>query len=238
MSSSEKSPPAAITALLGPPPLLSGENSENYNQLLTRVMEELEAEDDIILQLLIKRFVDGYWESTRYTRHRAVLIDRRTRQIAEVQDERKKERRERRDEALERIAIKIGQPRNKFIEIIEREALIESSVEDVDRILDDEHRPTEIEHSRAIEATIAIQTQFEQLIDNAARRQDSALILAERYAALKQQRTANKGIVEAEYVELGAESQPALAPPLAPSDEATDDVGTQNSSQPAQQPQE
>jgi len=116
--------------------------------------------------------------------------------------------------------------------MIEREGLIQSTVEDVDKIL--EGTPSEIEHNRAIEATIAIQGEFEALIDSAARRQDSALILAERYAASKQQRKPAKEIVEAEYVELEAPAQPVLAPPLAPSDEATDDVGTQNSGQPQQ----
>jgi hypothetical protein len=234
MQSSEKSNPVAIAALLGPPPLLSGENAELYNQLLTRVTEALGAENDVILQLLIKRFVDGYWESSRYARHRAVLIDRRTRQSAEFQAARKKKQKERRDTALEKIATKLGLPQTPFVEIIEREALIDSSVEDVDKILDDEHAPTEIEHNRAIEATIAVQGQFEQLIDSAARRQDSALMLAERYVALKQRQKPAKAIVEAEYVELEGEAQPMLATPLAPSDETTDGVGTQNSGQPAQ----
>ncbi len=56
-------------------------------------------------------------------------------------------------------------------------------------------------------------------------------MLAEGYVALKQQRKPNKEIVEGEYVELEAPAQPAvaLAPALVPSDEATDDVGTQNS---------
>jgi len=83
MASCEKSNPVANAALLGPPPLLNGENAELYNQLLTRVVEAFGAEDDVILALLAKRFVDGYWESSRYGRHRAVLLDRRVRQSAE-----------------------------------------------------------------------------------------------------------------------------------------------------------
>jgi hypothetical protein len=220
--------------LLGPPPLLNGESAELYNQVLARVAEELGAGDDVILQLLIKRFVDGYWESTRYTRHRAVLIDRRTRQNVEFQAERKRKQKERREAALQKIATQLGQPKNRFTQMIEQELFIQSSVEDVDGILDDERTPTEIEHNRAIEATIAVQSQFEQLIDSAARRQDSALMLAERYVALKQQQKPTKAIVEAEYVELEEPAQPVLAPPLAPSDGSTDDVGTQNSCQPPQ----
>ena len=64
MSSCEKPNPVAIAALLGPPPLLNGESAELYNQLLTRVVAALGAEDDVILQLLIKPFVDGHWESS------------------------------------------------------------------------------------------------------------------------------------------------------------------------------
>jgi len=114
--------------------------------------------------------------------------------------------------------------------MIEREGLIQSTVEDIDQIL--ERTPSEIEHNRAIEATIAIQSQFEALIDSATRRQDSALIFVERYAAAKQQRKPAKDIVEAEYAELEAPPQPALAPALASSDGPADDVATQNSSQP------
>ena len=232
MSSCEKSNPVAIAALLGPPPLLNGESAELYNQLLTRVVAALGAEDDVILQLLIKRFVDGHWESSRYSRHRAVLIDRRVRQSAEYQAERRKKQKEKRDAALETIAIKLGQPQNEFVQMIEREALIQSSVEDIDEIL--ERTPSEIDHNRAIEVTIGIQSQFEALIDSAARRQDSALVLAERYVVSKQQRKPTEETVDAEYVELEAPAQPTLAPALAPSDGTTDDVGTQNSGQPQQ----
>jgi len=230
MATCEKSNPVAIAALLGPPPLLNGENAELYNQLLTRVVEAFGAEDDVVLQLLTKRFVDGYWESSRYSRHRAVLIDRRVRQSAEFQAERRKGQKAKRDAALEKIATKLGQPQNEFVRMIEREGLIQSTVEDIDQIL--ERTPSEIEHNRAIEATIAIQSQFEALIDSATRRQDSALIFAERYAASKQQRKPAKDIVEAEYAELEAPPQPALAPALASSDGPADDVTTQNSSQP------
>lgn len=238
--SSEKSNPVAIAALLGPPPLLNGESAEIYNQLLARVVEAFGAEDDVILQILTKRFVDSHWESSRYSRHRAVMIDRRVRQSAEFQAERKKRQKEHRDAALEKIAVKLGQPRNEFVQMIEREALIQSTVEDVGKIL--ERTPSEIEHNRAIEASVELLGQFEALIESAARRQDSALLLAERYAAVKQQRKPAKEIVEAEYVEVEASAQPpvALAPPLAPSDEVlssdevTSDVGTQNSSQPQQ----
>jgi len=230
MTSREQSNPVAIAALLGPPPLLNGENAERYDQLFTRVVEAFGAEDDVILQLLAKRFVDGYWESSRYGRHRAVLLDRRVRQSAEFQAERRKEQKAKRDAALDKIATNLGQPRNEFVRMIEREGLIQSTVEDIDQIL--ERTPSEIEHNRAIEATIAIQSQFEALIDSAARRQDSALIHVERYAAAKQQRKPAKDIVEAEYVELQAPPQTALAPALASSDGPTDDVATQNSGQP------
>ena len=161
-----------------------------------------------------------------------MLIDRRVRQSAEYQAERRKKQKEKRDAALETIAIKLGQPQNEFVQMIEREALIQSSVEDVDEIL--ERTPSEIDHNRAIEVTIGIQSQFEALIDSAARRRDSALVLAERYVVSKQQRKPTDETVDAEYVELEAPAQPTLAPALAPSDGTTDDVGTQNSGQPQQ----
>jgi len=220
----EKSAPGAIVGLLGPSPLLNGENAEHYNQLLSRVTEELEAEDDVILQILIKQFIDGYWESSRYGRHRAVMIDRRVQQGLEFQAERRKKQKEQTNAALERIATKLGQPRDEFVRMIERERLIQSTVEDVDAILD--RTPSEAEYNRAIEDTIVIQRQFDVLIESATRRQDSALMFAERHATLKQERKPAKEIVEAEYVALKASAESAV--------EGADDVGTQNNSQPSQ----
>ena len=196
----ENQTPTEIMALLGPPPLLSGESGELYSQLFTRVAELLNAGNDIILLILTKRFTDGTWEASRYGRQRAVSIDRQVRRSVEFQAERRKKQKERREAALAKIADRLGQPKDEFASMIEREALIESTVEDVDEIL--LRTPTELEHNRALEGTILLQGQFDVLINSATRRQDDSLDVAERYQAMKQRRSPPKEIIEGEYQEI------------------------------------
>src|SRR5271155_17828 len=78
-----------VRELLGPPPLLSGESAEHYDQLFDRVAEPFGAGDDVILSILSKRFTDNTWENARYGRQRTVSIERRARQSLDFQNERK-----------------------------------------------------------------------------------------------------------------------------------------------------
>jgi hypothetical protein len=202
-----------IEALLGPPPLLKGENPEHYQALLRRVADSFEAADDIILNILAKRVADGAWEGARYRRQRTVSIDRAVSRSLAFQAERKSKRKERREAALAKIVEKLGQPKDEFVAMIEREALIESSVEDVDEIL---HRtPTEIEHNRALEATMLLQGQFDVLINSTERSQDGAIELAGRYQALKNQRKPAKEI-EGQYEEIKDPPDDTAVPLLTP----------------------
>ncbi len=66
---------ASLAEILGPPPLLAGENLETYQVLFDRVANSFGADNDIILTILSKRFADSLWEETRYRRQRAVSID-------------------------------------------------------------------------------------------------------------------------------------------------------------------
>ncbi len=197
-----------IEALLGPPPLLAGESHELYNTLFSRVADSFVAGDDIILQILTKRFVDSTWDSSRLARHRALSIDRRVRQSREFQVARKKKQFEKRQATIEKIAERLGQPKNEFTLMIEQEGLIEASVQDVDEIL--ERTPTEIEHNRGVEETILLQGQYDGLINSAARRQDDAIALADRYKAMKQRQKASKDIIDGDYSEVATAEAPKL----------------------------
>jgi hypothetical protein len=197
-----------IEALLGPPPLLTGESHEIYNTLFSQVAESLDAGGDIILKILTKKFVDSTWEASRLARHRTLSIDRRVRQSREFQVARKKKQLEKRQATIEKIAERLGQPKNEFTLMIEQEGLIEASVQDVDEIL--ERAPTEIEHNRGVEETILLQGQYDGLMNSAARRQDDAIVLIERYQAMKRRRQTSKDIIEGDYSEIATAETPRL----------------------------
>jgi hypothetical protein len=223
---------ASLAEILGPPPLLTGESAEHYKTLLNRVADSFgAADDDIILTILSKRFADSFWEEARYRRQRAVSIDRAVRRSLAFQAERKKKQKERRAAAIGKIAEKLGQPRNEFVAMIEREVIIESTIEDIDEILD--RTPSELEHNRALEATILLQGQFDVLINSAERRQDGALELVDRYQALKQRRKPAKEI-EGQFEEIRTVPEITAAALLTPPNENANDVGTKNSGEPPQ----
>jgi hypothetical protein len=209
-----------LMALLGPPPLLSSESVEHYDQLCDRVADSLGAGDDIIPLILVRRFVDNALENLRYSRHRAITIDRRARQSLQFQDERKQKQQQRKKEAPESIASKLGVLQNDFTLMKELEHIWAKDIRDVEEILD--RTPTELEHNSAMEATIHLQGQFDVLINSSARRQDSALELVERYRQLKPA----KEILEGEYEEIEPPLNQIAAPRLVQSEEDDDDVGT------------
>ena len=76
--------------LFGPAPVLSTESIEAYNAVMARLMECFKPED-FMLQLFVKDLTDATWECLRYTRHKALAIDRKFRQRLEVATKQRKE---------------------------------------------------------------------------------------------------------------------------------------------------
>ena len=60
-------------ALFGPPPLIEGENTQDYDDLVTRISTEVKP-DDILEHIWVRDFVDLVWEASRLRRLKANLM--------------------------------------------------------------------------------------------------------------------------------------------------------------------
>ncbi len=62
-----------LSAPFGPPPLIKGENSAEYDELLTRVSAAV-SPADILEDIWVRDLVDLTWETWRYRRLKAALM--------------------------------------------------------------------------------------------------------------------------------------------------------------------
>jgi len=73
--------------LIGPPPVLSTESQQDYDDLLTACTELLQPQD-IMAQIFVKQVVDATWEEARCTREKMQLLEPEYQDYSEVQPER------------------------------------------------------------------------------------------------------------------------------------------------------
>ena len=66
---------AILKEIFGPSPVLSCENSEAYDAIWARILKSIKA-SDFIEQMLGKDLADATWEIKRYSRHKALVIER------------------------------------------------------------------------------------------------------------------------------------------------------------------
>lgn len=218
-----------LKALLGPPPVLSSEGLDHYDQIFDRTVECLGA-SDIVGLMLIKRYVDSTFASFRYSRHATLTIERRHRQSAEFQAKRNKEQKQRKEAAVRDLSKKIGRPPSDFAQLLALEDIVDSSVAEVDGILD--RTPSELEHNRAFEAGLESIERYERLTISATARAEDARELFHHYQVVE--RLPKDRIVDAEYKVIGSPPQQTAAPLLAPVEERTNDIAKEDSSQPPQ----
>ena len=64
-----------LKELFGPPPVLSSEDPKAYDAIWARILESIKA-SDFIEQMLGKDLADATWEMKRYSRHKALVIER------------------------------------------------------------------------------------------------------------------------------------------------------------------
>ena len=161
-----------FSALFGPPPVLSTESLEHYNQIWECLLECLMPRDFFEL-LLARQILDESWKMKRYTSHQAIGIERRFRQSLKFQIQRKKEQKARREALVKELAEKTGRPISDFERLMHLEDVIEASVVDVDNIL--QRTPSEISHNEALEAGIGFQGDLDRLINSALARRNNLL---------------------------------------------------------------
>jgi hypothetical protein len=76
-----------IKSIIGPPPVLSTEDAEAYNNMLLYYMKSV-GPRDFLIQMLVKDLVDADWESLRFKRHKAWAIERGDRCAREIEGRR------------------------------------------------------------------------------------------------------------------------------------------------------
>jgi hypothetical protein len=202
---------AALRQLFGPPPLLSSENAQAYDETMARLVECF-APLDFIEQMLIKEWADCSWEMARYARHKALATERRFRQRLEFQAQRHKAATQNKDAPAKNPAEQNRQPATEPADVLD------GLVEEIDEIL---LKPaTELAHARALEVAITYIERLDKLHITATARRNNVLDQIERYRAglgLRLRQVSDKII---EHEPNAVEAQPnQVAAPLAPSDE-------------------
>src|SRR5262245_39747171 len=74
-----------LKKLFGPPPVLNSEDLEAYDAMLAHILKSLNA-SDFIEQMLAKDLTDATWEMKRYSRHKALVIERQYRERQEMEE--------------------------------------------------------------------------------------------------------------------------------------------------------
>src|SRR5262245_30185583 len=74
-----------LKELFGPPPVLSSEDPKAYNAMLALFIESVKPRD-FIEQMLCKDLADATWEMKRYSRNKALGIERQYREQQEMRE--------------------------------------------------------------------------------------------------------------------------------------------------------
>jgi hypothetical protein len=202
-----------FSAFLGSPPVLSSESEGHYNAIWEKLIERF-APQDLMELFFVRQVQNETWKVLRYTRHQTLALERRVRQSLEFQARRKKDRITRREELVKEFAEKAARPVSDFSRLLELERAFDSSVIEVDDIL--ERTPTELEHNKALEACILLEERLDRLINSALRRRNEAIEQLEFYGEGlgRNWRQVSDKIIDAEATEVNKLKQ--IKQPLIP----------------------
>jgi hypothetical protein len=208
---------AELSKLFGPPPVLGTEDANAYERLL-QGMIHCYAPQDFMEQWLIKQLADNMWEIKRYTRHKPLAVERKSRQLAEFEAKRVNAREQHRQARVPRPESD-GTPASDFTRMMALEDKLEGVVEDVDALL---LKPeVELRCNRALEGAAVYYSQLDDWLNNAFTRQKVLLDQLEQYrkGLVRRQRAADDDAIYAILEEVAGESAES-APPLAPANKA------------------
>jgi hypothetical protein len=206
---------AELAEMFGPPPVLRTESPKAYEEMLDRLMQ-CHAVQDFMEQALIKHLTDCTWEIKRYTRHKTLAIERKFRQLRELEAKRAKAVEQNREAQSSRPPASDGTSATELARMYALEDLVENAPCDVDAILAKPH--VELGYNRALEAAIAYHGDLDNLLNAAVTRRNDVLEQLERYrhGLGKRLRKASDAIIDAEFND--ADPDPMkVAAPLAPS---------------------
>jgi hypothetical protein len=194
---------AELRQVVGPPPVLSSESMQRYDEIMAQLMECF-APQGFMQQLLLKDLTDCTWEMARYSRHTTLLMDRRFRQRLVFQAEREEAVGRSKDAPSQEPAEQDRAP------LTEPEDAFEGLIEEIDAIL----LPPELHHFRALEVALVYQEHLARVLNAAAARRDKVLERIERHRASLSQdlRCVSDQIIAAEFALPAAQADEIAAP--------------------------
>jgi hypothetical protein len=208
--------PAKLKQLLGRPPVLRSESRGDYDKLFKHLIKHFEPRD-IVEVILLDHLVYEIWIFKRYSRHQVVALERRHQQLVAFQIERRKAQGARKEKlASEQADIMTSTP-SDIMQMIKLEDTVQSGVAEVDEII--RRTPSEREHNRALEASVAFNDQLDKWLSNAKVRLNKTLERLEQYREGLGQRLRQpvQEVLDADYEEVEGQRDHAAAPRLAPS---------------------
>jgi hypothetical protein len=204
---------------------LSSEDAKAYDAMLARILESLKA-SDFIEQMLGKDLTDATWEMKRYSRHKALVVERQIDEEQEMEEE--AEEAEQPDEpapesepadksAVEDEQIEqaedvkpAGAPTTQFERMLELEDAVESAA-----CADIFAGPVdELEYAAALEASIQYYERLDRLYGVAMARREDVLKQLDFYrqGLGHHLRRVSDDIIEGEFSETQVEA-PSIAGP-------------------------
>ncbi len=201
---------AHCKTLFGPPPVLSTEDRQNFEEILDRVIKCLRVQN-IVEMRHIWNFVCASWLIDRYTRHGTIAIDRHFQLYRACQAQRAKLRLARKEKQVTHAADEtISRPAD-VARLVSLEASVSETVSDVDEIL--QNAATELDHNRALQQSMIFQEQLDRLIISQTAIRNSSLRELE-YFRVGLGRLASeitKAVIDAEYSDVGDQAGAASA---------------------------
>jgi hypothetical protein len=165
---------AELRQLFGPPPVLSSESRQSYDEIMARLMEGF-APRNIIEQMYIKELADCTWEMVRYTRHKTLTLQRRFQPRLDYQTQRQGVAAQSNDTLAKGPAQQTG------VSAATPDDVLDGLVKEIDDIL---LKPAaELDHVRALEVAIVKLERINKLLNPARARRDNILEQIERYRA-------------------------------------------------------
>jgi len=207
---------AELKELFGPPPVLSSEDSKAYDAVMVRFVECIKPKD-FIEQMFIKDLTDSTWEIKRYSRHKALLIEREYDALVEEAEQDEEAQQDQQTEQKEQTEqdeqTQQADSPTQYERMLELEQVVDSAVPDVDEIVTS--TPEELLQAEALESGIDYYERLDRLMGVAMGRRKDVLEQIDLYRVGlgERLRRVSDEIIDAEFSE-------AELPSLAPADTA------------------
>jgi hypothetical protein len=198
---------AELRRVFGPPPILSTERAQAFDDLLDGLAKSLRPAD-FMEKILVWELTVCTWDIIRYSRYKSLLVERQYQQHRDMKVKRIKQA------AARKEALEANKPANAFERLCELQDAMGASVDDVDAIL--ARAAEEVDHARALEAAMVQYAQLDALLSVAYRRRNDIIDQLERYrdGLGRHSRKVSDTIIDGECAEVAPQSGPVEAPPL------------------------